>query len=144
MPECISARLDFADSSEKFLLNQTGTGCENPLYCMFTCQKAKPSRKPKEPLKLFECGATQPGEAVGMDVGTCLRQMESTGIFTRGGPLLTPNRNYSFGGPDSHAFFGVWVYRGHGVPLVFVTDQGKDVDGAANHELYRLNGGIYE
>ena len=34
-----------------------------------------------------------------------------------------------------NAFLGGWVYRGHGVPIILVTDQGKNVDGAAIHEL---------
>ena len=34
------------------------------------CQKAKPSRQPKEPLCSADYGNAQPGEAVGMDVGT--------------------------------------------------------------------------
>ena len=34
-----------------------------------------------------------------------------------------------------NAFLEGWVYHGHGVPKVVITDQGKNVDGLAVHEL---------
>ena len=34
-----------------------------------------------------------------------------------------------------NAFMEGWAYRGHGVPNIMLTDQGKNVDGLAVHEL---------
>ena len=34
-----------------------------------------------------------------------------------------------------NAFMEGWVYRGHGVPIIMLTYQGKNVDGLAVHEL---------
>ena len=34
-----------------------------------------------------------------------------------------------------NAFMEGWVYRGHGVPIIILTDQGKNMDGLAVHEL---------
>ena len=36
-----------------------------------------------------------------------------------------------------NAFLEGWAYRGHGVPRVIITDQGKNVDGLAIAELCR-------
>ena len=35
----------------------------------------------------------------------------------------------------TQAFLEGWVYRGHRVPNILVTDQGKNVDGTVIHEL---------
>ena len=32
-------------------------------------------------------------------------------------------------------FLGGWIYRGHKVPIVLVTEQGENVDGTVVHEL---------
>ena len=37
--------------------------------------------------------------------------------------------------PIIEAFMDGWVYRGYGVPNIMLTDQGKNKDGLAVHEL---------
>ena len=69
-PECTSVRLElYSCFEEAFFFIVLARDVRTHCNAFITCQKAKPSRKPKEPLELFECGATQLGEAVGMDIG---------------------------------------------------------------------------
>ena len=104
------------------------------------CQKAKPSRKPKEPLGSVDYGYAQPGEAVGMDIGTLpwadgdhryfLLMVDLFSHYVEAVPLKDQTAKSVV-----KAFLQGWVYRGHGVPRVVLTDQGKNVDGLAVHEL---------
>ena len=106
------------------------------------CQKAKPSKKPKEPLGSVEYGSTQPGEAVGMDVGTLpwadgdyryfLLMVDLFSHYIEAVPLKDQTAKSIV-----NAFLEGWVYRGHGVPRVVLTDQGKNVDGLVIAELCR-------
>ena len=104
------------------------------------CQKAKPSRKPKEPLGSVDYGYAQPGEAVGMDIGTLpwadgdhryfLLMVDLFSHYVEAVPLKDQTAKSVV-----KAFLQGWVYRGYGVPRVVLTDQGKNVDGLAVHEL---------
>ena len=106
------------------------------------CQKAKPSKRPKEPLGSVEYGSTEPGEAVGMDVGTLpwadgdyryfLLMVDLFSHYIEAVPLKDQTAKSIV-----NAFLEGWVYRGHGVPKVVLTDQGKNVDGLVIAELCR-------
>ena len=121
-----------------------GLTCDVKTQCRTcqVCQKAKPSKKPKEPLGSVEYGSTQPGEAVGMDVGTLpwadgdyryfLLMVDLFSHYIEAVPLKDQTAKSIV-----NAFLEGWVYRGHGVPRVVLTDQGKNVDGLVITELCR-------
>ena len=99
----------------------------------FVCQKAKPSRAPKQLLELFGTVDTQHGAAVAMDVGTLplgdggyryfLLIIDLFSHYIEALPLRDQKAESIV-----KAFLEGWVFWGHGIPSVLVSDQGKSVD----------------
>ena len=108
------------------------------LYCRacVICQRVKPSHLPKEPIEPMILGKDYPGAAVGVDIGTLpwgdgeyRYFLVMVDLFTRLVELM-PLHDQSAESVIA-AFEQGWVYAGHGVPEIVITDQGSQLDGSA-------------
>ena len=107
------------------------------------CQRAKYKTSGREPLCTMSIGSGVPGEAVAMDVGTLPWSDDPNGgyryvllmvdLFTRY-VELRPLKDQE---TDTilDAFQMGWVYRGHGMPRIVLTDQGANLDGRTFREF---------
>ena len=112
------------------------------IFCRgcLTCQRAKPTNTGKEPIQEMKISNGTPGYAVGIDVGT-LPWAEGgyryfllmVDLFTRYIELypLTDQEARSL----VKAFEQGWIYRGHGVPVKILSDQGSSIDGEKFREF---------
>ena len=112
------------------------------IYCRqcVVCQRVKPSNSSGQPIESMKTLKDQPGSAVGMDFGTLpwadgeFRYfLLIVDLFTRMIELV-PLHDQTV---DSIivAFQQGWIYRGHGVPELVVTDQGAQLDGEQFREF---------
>ena len=104
------------------------------------CQRTKPNIEPKQPLERFSRAKAQPGAWVALDIGTLpwgdgmFRYFALiVDLFSRYVELI-PLRDQT-AESIAEAFLVGWIFRGHGIPDVLLTDQGKNVDG---HEIRDL------
>ena len=97
------------------------------------CQRTKPNIDPKQPLERFSRAKAQPGAWVALDIGTL---PWGDGMFRYFALIveLLPLRDQT-AESIAEAFRVGWIFRGHGIPDVLLTDQGKNVDG---HEIRDL------
>ena len=98
------------------------------------CQRAKPSNRGKQPVEPVLLGKSYPGSAVGVDIGTLPWADDEyryfilmVDLFTRQIELM-PLHDQTYQSVVK-AFEQGWVYRGHGVPEIVLTDQGSQLDG---------------
>ena len=142
----VHAEMHFGYARTRQLLRRSyfwiGLARDTKAHCRscIVCQKAKPSRKPKEPLQLVDYGVTQPGEAIAMDIGTLPWADGDHRYFLLIVDLFSHHVEIMALKDQTArsvvtAFLEGWVYRGHGVPAVMITDQGRNVDGSAVQEL---------
>ena len=98
------------------------------------CHRAKPSNRGKQPIEPVLLGKSYPGSAVGVDIGTlpwadgeyCYFLL-MVDLFTRQIELM-PLHDQTYQSVVK-AFEHGWVYRGHGIPDIILTDQGSQLDG---------------
>ena len=112
------------------------------------CQRSKYDNSGREPMCPMRLGEGAPGEAVAMDIGT-LPWTDSQGeghryfllmvdLFSRY-VELEPLKDQE-ASSLLRAFEQGWVYRGHGMPSIILTDKGTNVDGQVFREFCRLAG----
>ena len=107
--------------------------------------KTKPSLGQKQPLQRFACDKSQPGARVSMDIGTL---PWSDGMFRYFTLMVDLFSRYvekiplqdQMAESITQAFKVGWVFRGHGIPEVLLTDQGKNVDGHEVREMFKKLG----
>ena len=108
-----------------------------------TCQKAKHKSSGRAPMREMRIGQGIPGEAMAMDIGT-LPWTDYPGegyryfllmvdLFTRY-VEVQPLRDQEASSILA-AFQQGWVYRGHGMPSIILTDKGANIDGRAFREF---------
>ena len=101
------------------------------------CQEAKCKPIGREPIRVMKIGKGIPGEAMAMDIGTLPWADSPEGgyryfllmvdLFTRYieiQPLHDQEASTILA-----AFQQGWVYRGHGMPSIVLTDRGANLDG---------------
>ena len=107
------------------------------------CQRAKRKVTAQEPMYPMSIGKGTPGEAVAMDIGTLPWSDDPdqgyryvllmVDLFTRNVELqpLKDQETETL----LTAFQQGWVYRGHGMPAIVLTDQGSNIDGNTFREF---------
>ena len=98
------------------------------------CQRAKPSRVLKQPMELFGTMDARHGVAVAMDIGTLPWGDRDHRYFLLIVDLFshyieTVQLKDQKADTIVRAFLEGWIFRGHGIPRVLVSDQEKNVDG---------------
>ena len=109
------------------------------------CQKVKPKPFPAQPMELFKDEGWLPGDAVAMDEATLPWGDGKLRYFVLIVDLfshcieLAPLEDQT---AESivNEFKRAWIYRGHGVPKVLLTDQRPNVDGQKVREMCRQLG----
>ena len=117
------------------------------IFCRgcLTCQRSKSTNTGREPIQEMRISNGTPGYAVGIDVGT-LPWAEGgyryfllmVDLFTRYIELY-PLADQEAGSLVK-AFEQGWIYRGHGVPVKILSDQGSSIDGDKFREFCRSLG----
>ena len=110
--------------------------CRNCLIC----QKVKAKSLPAQPMEQFKEEGWLPGDVVAMDIATL---PWGDGLFRYFIIMVDLFSQYVELAPleDQTAesvvreFKRSWIYRGHGVPKVLLTDQGPNVDGQKVREM---------
>ena len=105
----------------------------------------KPSSGQKQPLQRFAHDKAQPGAWVSMDIGTL---PWSDGMFRYSALIVDLFSRYVEIMPlqdqtaesITQAFNVGWVFRGHCIPEVLLTDQGQNVDGHEVREMCKKLG----
>ena len=108
-----------------------------------TCQRAKHKSSGREPMREMYIGHGIPGEAMAMDIGTLPWTDDPekgyryfllmVDLFTRY-VELQPLRDQE-ASTLLDAFQQGWVYRGHGMPAIILTDKGANLDGRVFREF---------
>ena len=100
-----------------------------------TCQRAKASNQPREPLEEFDSTNVGPGDLVAMDVATLPWADEGyryflciVDVFTRYIELVPLKQQRATSLVEE--FERGWIFRGHGVPRGLLTDQAPNIDGS--------------
>ena len=117
------------------------------IFCRgcLVCQRAKPANVGKEPVQEMTISNGSPGHAVGIDIGTLPWAEGGYRYFLLMVDLFSryieiqPLRNQEAESLVS-AFEQGWIYRGHGVPVKILSDQGSSIDGRKFREFCRLLG----
>ena len=110
-----------------------------------TCNRSKPSNKGKEPIREMCGNEGIPGYAVGIDIGTLPWSEDDYRYFLLIVDLfsrhieIAPLRDQR-ATTLVEAFEHSWIYRGHGVPKVILSDQGSNVDGETFRSFCRALG----
>ena len=106
------------------------------VYCKecLTCQKVKGANQRKQPMSEFILEDCSPGINVGIDIGTLPWSdgeyryfLLMVDLFTRH-VELAPMKDQTAATVIA-AFEENWIFRGHGVPGVILSDQGPNLDG---------------
>ena len=105
-----------------------------------TCQRAKPSNSPRQPMEVFDTSGIGPGDLIAMDIATLPWSDENYRYFLCIVDVFT---RYIEAIPLKHQkacsivkeFENGWVFRGHGVPKGILTDQAHNVDGTEVREM---------
>ena len=110
--------------------------CRNCLIC----QKVKAKSLPAQPMEQFKEEGWLPGDAVAMDVATLpwgdgllryfIIMVDLFSQYVELAPLEDQTAESVV-----REFKRSWIYRGHGVPEVLLTDQGPNVDGQKVREI---------
>eukprot|EP00800_Vazella_pourtalesii_P015019 TRINITY_DN3966_c0_g1_i4.p2 TRINITY_DN3966_c0_g1~~TRINITY_DN3966_c0_g1_i4.p2 ORF type:complete len:139 (+),score=7.72 TRINITY_DN3966_c0_g1_i4:700-1116(+) len=115
---------------------------DTKIWCRecLTCHRAKASNTPDIPLENFRKGNIGPGEFIAMDIATLPWADEDyryflliVDVFSRYVEAI-PLKDQKASSLVQESKKG-WIFRGHGVPKVLLSDQAKNVDGNEIREL---------
>ena len=98
------------------------------------CQRAKPSNAPRVPMENFSREDVKPGEIVAIYIATLPWSDDDyryflliVDVFSRYIEAI-PHKDQRAGSLVQEVMNG-WIFRGHGVPKILLSDQAKNIDG---------------
>ena len=125
---------------KNFFWPKMGKDVENFCRRCLVCHRSKPSNRGREPICKMDVNGGRPAYAVGIDVGTLPWSEDGHSYFLLMVDLFSrhieiePLKDQR-AATLIRAFEHGWIYRGHGVPSVILSDQGSNVDGETFREF---------